>query len=232
MTPVVRWNTGGVFQTYSGAGMMSIATPWRRRRTRRRSRGRAASGRRRRARPTEARNLHRADGRLRVAFLQALRRVLGGIGPLDRTGDLPRAALIEVSLQELAHQLLTPSVQFAFEFTLTHLLGLAEQRKALTSAKTASAAEHGVWSRETALWVMSRNRCFARTREPRPTAIAEASPHGAVPKRRVKVQGAPEGRTAKRRGVVIRPGWLLWLSRKQAGANAVPPVRRTKTERP
>ena len=29
MTPGERWSTGGVFQTYSAAGMMSITTPWR-----------------------------------------------------------------------------------------------------------------------------------------------------------------------------------------------------------
>ena len=87
MTPGERWNTGGVFQTYSAAGMMSITTPWRRRRTRRRSRGRAACGRRLGARLTEARNLHRAAGRLRLAFFQVLRRALDYGGPLDRTGN-------------------------------------------------------------------------------------------------------------------------------------------------
>ena len=110
---------------------MSITTPWRRRRTRRRSRARAASGRRRRARPTEARNLQRAEGRLRVACLQALRRALDIVGPLDRTGSLPRAALIEVSLQELAHQLLAPPVQLPFEVALTHLLGFGRTEEDL-----------------------------------------------------------------------------------------------------
>ena len=110
---------------------MSITTPWRRRRTRRRSRARAASGSRRRARPTEARNLHRAEGRLRVACLQALRRALDIVGSLDRTGSLPRAALIEVSVQELAHQLLAPPVQLPFEVALTHLLGFGRTEEDL-----------------------------------------------------------------------------------------------------
>ena len=58
-----------------------------------------------------------------MAFFQVLRRALDYVGPLDRTGSLPRAALVEVSLQELADYLLTPPVQLAFEFALTHLLG-------------------------------------------------------------------------------------------------------------
>ena len=63
--------------------------------------------------------------RLRVAFLQTPLRALDIVGPLDRTGGLPRGALIEVSLQEPAHQLLAPSVQLPFELALTHLLGFA-----------------------------------------------------------------------------------------------------------
>ena len=110
MTPVERWNTDGVFPTYSAAGMVSIAT-------RRRSRGRVASGHRRRTRPTEA-------------FLQ-VRRAFDIVGPLDRTGSLPQPALIEVSLQELAHQLLAPPVQLAFEVALTHLLGFGRTEEGL-----------------------------------------------------------------------------------------------------
>ena len=52
-------------------------------------------------------------------------RALDIVGPLDRTGGLPRAALIEVPLQELAHQLLAQSVQHPFEVALTHRLGFA-----------------------------------------------------------------------------------------------------------
>ena len=235
MTPVVGWNTGGVFQTYSGAGMMSIATPWRRRRTGRRSRGRAASGRRRRARPTEAPNLHRADGCLRVAFLQALRRVLDSVGSLDRTGSLPRAALIEVSLQELAHQLLTPLVQLAFEFTLTHLLGLGRTEEGLglsedglgccTRRLVGGSGTVGHGSHRSTL-----PQPLLRTSRERPSQRHLLS-QGTVPKPRVNVQGAPEGRTeAPRRR--DHAGLAALAARKQAGANAVPPVRRTKRERP
>ena len=66
-----------------------------------------------------------------MAFLQALRRALDIVGPLDRTGSLPLAALIEVFLQELAHQLLTPPVQLAFELALTHLLGFGRTEEGL-----------------------------------------------------------------------------------------------------
>ena len=47
------------------------------------------------------------------------------VGPLDRTGGLPWAALLEVPLQELVHQLLAPPVQLPFEVALTHLPGFA-----------------------------------------------------------------------------------------------------------
>ena len=60
-----------------------------------------------------------------MAFLQAPLRAPDIVGPLDRTGGLSRGALIEVSLQEPAHQLLAPSVQLPFELALTHLLGFA-----------------------------------------------------------------------------------------------------------
>ena len=56
------------------------------------------------ARVAQALNLHRAEGRLQVALVHAPLRALDSVGPRDRTGGLPRAALIEVPLQELAHQ--------------------------------------------------------------------------------------------------------------------------------
>ena len=68
---------------------------------------------------------HRAEDRLQVAFVHAALRALDTVGPLDRTGGLPRAALIEVPLQELAHQLLAPPVQLPFEVALAHLPGFA-----------------------------------------------------------------------------------------------------------
>ena len=60
-----------------------------------------------------------------MAFLRTLLRALDIVGPLERTGGLPWGALIEVSLQEPAHQLLAPSVELPFELALSHLLGFA-----------------------------------------------------------------------------------------------------------
>ena len=55
-------------------------------------------------------------------------RALDTVGSLDRTGRLPRAALIEVPLQELAHQLLASPMQLPFEVALTHLLCFARRK--------------------------------------------------------------------------------------------------------
>ena len=68
-------------------------------------------------------NLHRAGGRFGVAIVLAPRRALDTTGVLGRTGSLSRAALVVMSLQELAYQLLAPPVQFPFEFALAHLPG-------------------------------------------------------------------------------------------------------------
>ena len=70
-------------------------------------------------------NLHRAGGRFGGAFVLARLRALDTAGVLGRTRSLFRAALVAMSLQELAHQLLAPPVQFPFEFALAHLPGFA-----------------------------------------------------------------------------------------------------------
>ena len=72
-------------------------------------------------------DLHRTEDRFQVAFVHAALRALDTVGPLHRTRGLPRAALIEVPLQELAHQLLAPPVQLPFEVALAHLLGFARR---------------------------------------------------------------------------------------------------------
>ena len=56
-------------------------------------------------------DIHRAEGRLQAPFVHAPLRALDTVGPCDRAGRLPRAALVEVPLQELAYQLLTTPVQ-------------------------------------------------------------------------------------------------------------------------
>ena len=74
-------------------------------------------------RAAQTHNLHRAGGRFGVAIVLAPRRALDTTGILGRTGGLSRAALVVMSLQELAYQLLAPPVQFPFEFALAHLPG-------------------------------------------------------------------------------------------------------------
>ena len=58
-----------------------------------------------------------------MAIVLAPCRALDTTGVLGRTGSLSRAALVVMSLQELAYQLLAPPVQFPFEFALAHLPG-------------------------------------------------------------------------------------------------------------
>ena len=71
---------------------------------------------------------HGAEGRLDAAFVHAPLRALDTVGPRDRTGGLPRTALFEVPLQELAHQLLPPPLQLPFEVALAHLLCFARRK--------------------------------------------------------------------------------------------------------
>ena len=60
-----------------------------------------------------------------MAFVLVRLRALDTAGVLGRTSSLFRAALVGMSLQELAYQLLAPPVQFPFEFALAHLPGFA-----------------------------------------------------------------------------------------------------------
>ena len=76
-------------------------------------------------RAAQTHNLHRAGGRFGVAFVLARLRALDTAGVLGRTSSLFRAALVAMSLQELAYQILAPPVQFPFEFALAHLPGFA-----------------------------------------------------------------------------------------------------------
>ena len=89
------------------------------------ARHRADASRRTAPRAAQTHNLHRAGGRFGVAFVLARLRALDTAGVLGRTSSLFRAALVAMSLQELAHQLLAPPVQFPFEFALAHLPGFA-----------------------------------------------------------------------------------------------------------
>ena len=189
MTPVERWNTGGVFQTYSAAGMMSIATPWRRRRTRRRSRGRAASGRRRRTRPTDGAQpapCRRSSpgGVLAGAAASARHRRPPRPDRQPSAGGVGRGVLAGACAS-------TPDPAGAVRVRgRSHSsAGLRPNRgRPWPQRKAASAAAHGVWSGEAALWAMariaqhSRNRCFARPENlVVAAAIAGVSPFPTTP---------------------------------------------------
>ena len=76
-------------------------------------------------RAAQIHNLHRAGGPFGVALVLARLRALDTAGVLGRTSSLIRAALVAMSLQELAYQLLAPPVQLPFEFALAHLSGFA-----------------------------------------------------------------------------------------------------------
>ena len=80
-------------------------------------------------RAAQTHNLHRAGGRFGVAFVLARLGALDTAGVLGRTSSLFRAALVAMSLQELAYQILAPPVQFSFEFALAHLPGFAGQEE-------------------------------------------------------------------------------------------------------
>ena len=79
------------------------------------------------ARVAQPLDLHRAEDRLHVAFVHATLRALDTVGALDRTGRLPRAALVEVPLQKLAQQRLTTPVQLPLEVAFAHVQGLARR---------------------------------------------------------------------------------------------------------
>ena len=131
-------------------------------------------------------NLHRAGGRFRVTFVHARLRALDTAGVLGRTGSLSRAALVVMFLQELAYQLLPPPVQFRSSSLSLICRASLEERKALASAKTASAAAPGRSMRGTPV----RGSCTSTVRPWNPVATAIAGPpsQDTVPERRANVQ--------------------------------------------
>ena len=85
-------------------------------------------------RAAQTHNLHRAGGRFGVAFVLARLGALDTAGVLGRTSSLFRAALVAMSLQELAYQILAPPVQFPFEFALAHLPDCGFRGKPITDS--------------------------------------------------------------------------------------------------
>ena len=111
-----------------------------------------------------------AGGRFGVAFV-ALSWVLG------RTSVF-RAALVAMSLQELAHQLLAPPVQFPFEFALAHLPGFAGREEGFGIREDSIGRRRG-----SPRWIDARD-AGPRPWNPVVTAGLPPASHGTVPERR------------------------------------------------
>ena len=131
-------------------------------------------------------DLHRAGGRFRMTVVHARLRALDTAGVPGRTGSLSRAALVVMFLQELAYQLLAPPVQSRSSSLWLICRASLEERKALASAKTASADGPGRSMRRTPV----RGSCTSTVRPWNPvvTAIAGLPSQGTVPERRANVQ--------------------------------------------
>ena len=116
-------------------------------------------------RTPRTRNLHCAGGRFRVAFVFTPLRALAtaSAGALDRTGGLPRAALAAMLLQELAYQLLASRCSSRSRSPSLIWRASREERKALVSAKTASAA-HGAGPRGAMRGMTVRISCVLNVR--------------------------------------------------------------------
>ena len=149
------------------------------------------------------------------------------------TGPQPfPGCVIEGSLQELADQLLTPPVQLAFEFALTHLLGFGRTEEGFglsegglgccTRRLVGGNVAVGHGSRRSTLRQPLPSHVPRTWSSLRPSQRHPLS-HRNVPKRRANVQGdGPEGQTGapRRRD---QAGLAALAAREQAGANAVPP---------
>ena len=138
-----------------------------------------------------------------MAILLAPRRALDTTGVLGRTGSLSRAALVVMSLQELAYQLLAPPVQFPFEFRSRSSAGLRWRRGRLWHPRR----QH----RPLRTGPGSGDRCEGRRFAPlarriyvpgilssEPSQVCPPA-HGTVPERRANVQKGARPRGTDRR---------------------------------
>ena len=158
-----------------------------------------------------------------MAFVLARLRALDTAGVLGRTSSLFRAALVAMSLQELAYQILTPPVQFPFEFALAHLPGFAGREEGFGIREDSI----GRYARGLGSGDRCKGRRFAARRMYVP-GILSSQPsqaclpsHGTVPERRANVQKGARLRGDRPTvfGTVSRLGWpperrgyaLAWL---------------------
>ena len=146
-----------------------------------------------------------------MAFVLAPLRALDIAGALDtadaldRTGGLPRAALVAMLLQEPAHQLLAPPVQFPFKFALAQLSGFAGGEEGFGIRKNSIGRRAGRSMRGTPV----RGSCTSTVRPWNPVATAIAGPpfprHRTRTPRECPEGSAPEG-DRRVTGVVIGSG--------------------------
>ena len=174
-------------------------------------------------RAAQTHNLHRPAGRFGVAFVLVRLRALDTASVLGRTSSLFRAALVAMSLQELAYQILAPPVQFPFEFALAHLPGFAGREEGFgiredSIGRCARGSAREIDARDAG----SRHvECTSlKSLSSQPSQVCLPS-HGTVPERRANVQKGARPRGTDRRvfGTVSRLGWpperrgyaLAWL---------------------
>ena len=126
-----------------------------------------------------------------MAFVLARLRALDTAGVLGRTSSLFRAGLVAMSLQELAHQLLARRCSSRSSSLSLICRASLDERKALASAKTASAAAHGARLGGSMHGTPVRGTSNVRPWNPVVTAIAGLPP---FPRHRTRTpRECPEG---------------------------------------
>ena len=176
-------------------------------------------------RAAQTHNLHRAGGRFGVAFVLVRLRALDTAGVLGRTSSLFRAALVAVSLQELAYQILAPPVHFPFEFALAHLPGFAGREEGFgiredSIGRCTRGRARGIDAGDAGsrLWHVESYVPGILSSQPSQVCLPA---HGTVPERRANVQKRARLRGDRPTvfGTVSRLGWpperrgyaLAWL---------------------
>ena len=152
-------------------------------------------------RAAQTHNLHRAGGRFGVAFVLARLGALDTAGVLGRTSSLFRAALVAMSLQELAYQILAPAGAVPVRVRSRSSAGLRWTRGGLWHPRR----QH----RPLRTGLGSGDRCKGRrfaARRMYVAGILSSQPsqaclpsHGTVPERRVNVQKGARLRGTDRR---------------------------------
>ena len=185
-----RWSRGGAYRPRSAPAAGS-------------ARHRADAGRRDRAARSPDPQPASCGGRFGVAIVLAPRRALDTTGILGRTGGLSRAALVVMSLQELACQLLAPPVQFPFEFALAHLPGFVGGEEGFgiredSIGRCTRGRARGIDSGDAGFAPLARRIYVPGILSSQPSQVCPPA-HGTVPERRANVQKRARPRGTDRR---------------------------------